>query len=88
MNHVELSPTDLRNTVAPPFAPDEKKNLNDFFATNKSLFVNSTEPTLYTEHSVVLFYTPISVFFYRMSKRKRQLFRSELDRLLEAGVIE
>lgn len=84
VNHVELAPTDLRDTEAPTLVVDEKKQLNNFLATNKSVFGKSTEPTPYAEHTIVLLDdTPIAVPPYRMSEYKKQLLAVNLTSYLK-----
>lgn len=68
---------------------DEKDKLSRLLEDNRDIFALGGEPTPFAEHCIDTGdHVPISVPPYRMAPGKREVLKLELNKLLDAGVIE
>lgn len=79
----------LRDDEGLMLAPDEKQQLADLLQHNGDVFAAHGDPTPYAEHHIETGdHAPISVPPYRLTPAKKELMKTELDKMLEDGIIE
>lgn len=89
VSSVQFKALQVREDEGRSLTQDQKNSFNELLIKNQDIFETSREPTPYAEHAIKLLDdTPISVPPYRMSEKKMEVLKQELDKLLEEDIIE
>lgn len=85
----EQNTTLLRLDEATNLDTAQRTMLTEVLRKNQDLFEDGIGPTPYAEHNIALLDDePVAVPPYRLSNAKKDLLKTELDKLLAAGIIE
>ncbi|KAG6449370.1 hypothetical protein O3G_MSEX006038 [Manduca sexta] len=70
-------------------SPEQRLQLSDLLLQNQDIFQAGGAPTPYAEHHIDTGdHPPISVPPYRLTPAKKELMKTELDKMLNDGIIE
>ena len=87
--HTESHPCQLREDEGTSLSTQQQRALENLLKTYERCFQPGGEPTPFAEHRINTGdQLPVAVPPYRMNPAKKELLKTEIDKLLEDGIIE